>query len=67
MSLLRAFYREYGRKLGAAGTRSFEELEKALAKGGYLKRFVDRILPPLVPERVLDRGARASAPAALVD
>ncbi len=53
MSLLRAFYREYGRKLGASGTRSFEELEKALATGGYLKRFVDRILPPLVPERVL--------------
>jgi DNA helicase IV len=53
MSLLRAFYREYGRKLGAAAMRTFEELEKALAKGGYLKRFVDAILPPLVPERVL--------------
>ena len=53
MGLLRAFYRAYGDKLGAAGMRSFEELEKALAKGGYLKRFVDAILPPLVPERVL--------------
>jgi DNA helicase IV len=53
MGLLRAFYQEYGRKLGAGGMRTFEELEKALAKGGYLKGFVDRILPPLAPERVL--------------
>ncbi len=53
MGLLRAFYRAYGDKLGAAGMRSFEELEKALAKGGYLKRFVDAIFPPLVPERIL--------------
>ncbi len=53
MGLLRAFYREYGRKLGAAGMRTFEELEKALARNGYLKRFVDAILAPLVPERVL--------------
>jgi DNA helicase IV len=53
MGLLRAYYQEYGRKLGAAGMSSFEELEKVLTKGGYLKGFVDRILPPLVPERVL--------------
>jgi DNA helicase IV len=53
MGLLRAFYRAYGDKLGASGMRTFEELEKALAKDGYLKRFVDAILPPLVPERVL--------------
>jgi DNA helicase IV len=53
MGLMRAFYRAYGDKLGASGMRTFEELEKALAKGGYLKRFVDAILPPLVPERVL--------------
>jgi DNA helicase IV len=53
MGLLRAFYRAYSDKLGASGMRSFEELEKALAKGGYLKRFVDAILPPLAPERVL--------------
>ena len=53
MGLLRAFYRVYSDKLGASGMRTFEELEKALAKGGYLKRFVDAILPPLVPERVL--------------
>jgi DNA helicase IV len=53
MGLLRAFYRAYSDKLGAAGMRTFEELEKALAKGGYLKGFVDAILPPLVPERVL--------------
>src|SRR5207237_4870532 len=33
--------------------RTFEELEKALARNGYLKRFVDAILSPLAPERVL--------------
>jgi DNA helicase IV len=53
MGLLRAFYRAYSDKLGASGMRTFEELEKALSRGGYLKRFVDAILPPLVPERVL--------------
>jgi DNA helicase IV len=53
MGLLRAFYQAYGRKLGLEAVRSFEELEKALSKSGYLKGFVDRILPPLVPERVL--------------
>ena len=53
MGLLRAFYRAYADKLGAAGMRSFDELEKALSKGGYLKRFVDAILPPLTSERVL--------------
>jgi DNA helicase IV len=52
MDLLRAFYQEYGRKLGAEGMSTFEELEKALTKGGYLRGFVDQILPPLVPERV---------------
>jgi DNA helicase IV len=53
MGLLRAFYRAYSDKLGASAMRSFEELEKVLGKGGYLKRFVDEILPPLAPERVL--------------
>src|SRR5579859_3981989 len=53
MGLLRTFYRAYTDKLGAAGMRSFDELEKALTRGGYLKRFVDAILPPLVPERVV--------------
>ena len=53
MGLLRAFYRAYSDKLGAAGMRTFEELEKALSKSGYLKRFVDAILPPLAPERML--------------
>ena len=53
MGLLRAFYRAYGAKLGASGMHTFEELERALGKDGYLKRFVDAILPPLVPERVL--------------
>jgi len=53
MGLLRAFYRAYSDKLGASGMRTFEELAKALAKGGYLKGFVDAILPPLAPERVL--------------
>ena len=75
MGLLRAFYRAYGDKLGASRRCArFEELEKALAKGGYLKGFVDAILPPLVPERVLvealglsrrptavDRGRRRAA------
>ncbi|HST24515.1 MAG TPA: UvrD-helicase domain-containing protein [Gaiellaceae bacterium] len=53
MGLLRAFYQAYSTKLGSDAMRSFEDLERALTKGGYLKRFVDRILPPLVPERVL--------------
>jgi DNA helicase IV len=53
MDLLRAFYQAYGRKLGAGAMRSFEGIEQALTKGGYVKGFVDRILPPLTSERML--------------
>ena len=36
MSLLRRLYEEYGRVLGAAAYRSFEDVEKAVRQNGYL-------------------------------
>ena len=55
MKLLRAFYEGYGRKLGLAATRSFDEIERGLRRGGYLQRFIDRIWPALDPDRLLGR------------
>jgi DNA helicase IV len=53
IALLRAFYQEYHRKLGSGATRTAEELERGLSRNGYLRSFIDRIQPPLDPERVL--------------
>jgi DNA helicase IV len=61
IGLLRAFYQQYHRKLAEFATHAAEELEQALARGGYLKRFDDRIFPPLDPERVL-AGVYADPP-----
>jgi DNA helicase IV len=55
MKLLRAFYEGYGRKLGLGATRSFDEIERGLRRGGYLQRFVDGIWPSLDSEKLLGR------------
>ncbi len=53
MSLLRRFYDEYGRVLGAAALRSFEDVEKALRARGYLDRVVKAAWPALSPEKLV--------------
>jgi DNA helicase IV len=55
MKLLRAFYEGYGRKLGLGATRSFDEIERGLRRGGYLQRFVDRIWPAVESDKLLGR------------
>jgi len=55
MDLLRAFYAEYGRKLGGGAFRSFEQLERALRSKGLLNRVVNRAWPTTTPEELVRR------------
>jgi DNA helicase IV len=55
MQLLRRFYEAYGRKLGPGATLSFDEVERALGHGGFLRRVLDRVWPVLDPEEVVRR------------
>jgi DNA helicase IV len=66
MQMLRAFYERYGRRLGLAATRSFDEVERALRKGGYLQKLIDRFWPALDAQKLLgqlltDRARLAGA------
>ena len=68
--LLRRLYEEYGRVLGAAAVRSFDEVERALRRGGYLDRVVKAAWPLVSPDRVVrslltSRAALADAADAL--
>ena len=53
MQLLRRFYAEYGRVLGATAIRTFEEVEQALRRGGYLNRVLEHAWPTVDPERLV--------------
>ncbi|HEY2327792.1 MAG TPA: AAA family ATPase [Gaiellaceae bacterium] len=53
MSLLRRFYEEYGRVLGGAAVRSFDEVEKTLRRGGYLDRIVKAAWPVVQPDKLV--------------
>ena len=44
MALLRSFYERYGELLGAAALHSFEDIERALRRNGFLTKFLDRVL-----------------------
>jgi DNA helicase IV len=65
MSLLRRFYEEYGRVLGAAAIRSFEDVEKAVRSQGYLDRVLKAAWPVVSPDKLV-RSLLASR-AALAD
>jgi DNA helicase IV len=45
MAVLRCFYERYGEKLEDLALRSFDELERALKQGGFLAKYLDRVLP----------------------
>jgi DNA helicase IV len=62
MTLLRRFYEEYGRVLGAAGIRNFDEVEKALRSGGYLDRVLKAAWPVVSPDKLVARllGSKAA-------
>ncbi len=63
MAVLRRFYERYGELLGPRALRSFEELERALRRGGFLTRWLERVLPLPQPEKLVAR--LLTSPAAL--
>jgi DNA helicase IV len=63
MAVLRRFYERYGELFGPRALRSFDELERALRRGGFLTRWLDRVLPLPQPEKLVAR--LLTSPAAL--
>jgi DNA helicase IV len=53
MSLLRRFYEEYGRMLGGAAFRNFDEVEQALRTNGYLDGVLKAAWPVISPDRLV--------------
>jgi DNA helicase IV len=65
MTVLRRFYERYGERLGPRAFRSFDELERALRRNGFLTRFLDRVLPLPRAEKLVAR--LLTSPAALAE
>jgi DNA helicase IV len=63
MAVLRRFYERYGELFGPRALRSFDELERALRRGGFLTRWLDRVLPLPQPKKLISR--LLTSPAAL--
>ncbi len=63
MAVLRRFYERYGELFGPRALRSFDELEQALRRGGFLTRWLERVLPLPQPEKLVSR--LLTSPAAL--
>jgi len=55
MGLLRRFYERYGELLGPRALRSFDDLERALRRNGFLTKFLERVLPLPKPEKLVAR------------
>ncbi len=53
MDVLRRFYEDYSTRLGGLAVRNFEEVERALRKGGVLKTFLDTAWPTAKPEQLV--------------
>jgi DNA helicase IV len=65
MALLRRFYERYGELLGAAALHSFEDIERALRRNGFLTKFLDRVLALPRSEKLVTR--LLMSPAALAE
>ena len=65
MGVLRRYYERYGELLGPRALRSFEELERALRRNGFLTKYLDRVLPLPRAEKLVAR--LLTSPAALVE
>jgi DNA helicase IV len=65
MTVLRRFYERYGELLGPRALRTFDELERALRRGGFLTRWLDRVLRLPRPEKLVAR--LLTSPAALAE
>jgi len=65
MTVLRRFYERYGELLGPRALRSFDDLESALRRNGFLAKYLDRVLPLPRPEKVVAR--LLTSPSALAE
>jgi DNA helicase IV len=65
MSLLRRFYERYGELLGPRALRSFDELERALRKDGFLVKYLERVLALPRADKLVVR--LLTSPAALAE
>jgi DNA helicase IV len=65
MALLRRFYERYGELLGPRALRSFDELERALRKNGFLVKYLERVLALPRPDKLVAR--LLTSPGALAD
>jgi DNA helicase IV len=65
MSLLRRFYERYGELLGPMAMRSFDDIERALRRNGFLTKYLDRVLPLPRAEKLVAR--LLTSPAALAE
>src|SRR5690349_6423989 len=63
MAVLRRFYDRYSELFGPLAFRSFDDLESGLRQGGFLTRWLDRVLPLPQPEKLVAR--LLTSPAAL--
>jgi DNA helicase IV len=55
MALLRRFYERYGELLGAGALRSFDDIERALRRDGFLVKYLDRVLALPRAEKLVGR------------
>jgi DNA helicase IV len=65
VAVLRRFYQRYGEMLDDLALRSFDELERALKKGGFLVKYLDRVLPLPRADKLVAR--LLTSPAALAE
>ncbi|HEY4412573.1 MAG TPA: AAA family ATPase [Gaiellaceae bacterium] len=65
MAVLRRFYERYGELLGPRALRSFDELERALRRNGFLTKYLDRVLPLPRAEKLVAR--LLTSPSALAE
>jgi DNA helicase IV len=65
MAALRRFYERYGELLEDLAFRSFEEIERALQRKGFLTRYLERVLSLPRPDKLVAR--LLTSPAALAE
>src|SRR5437764_1132959 len=61
MAVLRRFYERYGELLGPRALRSFDEIERALRRNGFLTKYLDRVLPLPRAEKLVCRLLMSAA------
>ncbi|MDX6472969.1 MAG: hypothetical protein QOK22_1785 [Gaiellaceae bacterium] len=65
VAVLRRFYQRYGELLDDLALRSFDELERALKKEGFLAKYLERVLPLPRADKLVAR--LLTSPAALAE